>query len=81
MSTKFGICIGKTLWYARGVTEEEHLALIREAREALVTAERTLKERIRAAYDDGVKTGKISHAAERSDTYVRALRDREEATA
>ena len=64
------------------MTEEEHVARIRKARQALnraletvAKAERVLANEVRSAYDADVKTGPISRAAEWSDTYVRSIRE------
>ena len=63
------------------MAEEEHIARIRKARQALnraqdavAKAEKALADEVRSAYDDGVKTGPISRAAEWSDTHVRSIR-------
>ena len=64
------------------MTEEEHIARIRKARQALnraletvASAEKSLAGEVRSAYDAGIKTGPISRAAEWSDTYIRSIRE------
>lgn len=63
------------------MTEQEHITRIRTARQALnkaldtvAKAEHALAAEVRSAYDAGIKTGPISHAAEWSDTHIRTIR-------
>jgi hypothetical protein len=57
----------------RAVTDAR--AVVDDLQAQLTAATGILRERVREAFEDGHKTGPVSHAARWSDTQVRAIRD------